>query len=77
MADADGVPWFFAADFDPKKATIPELRNILVTYNIPYSNVAKKADYVALFLEHVWPQREQVLAQCAQVKRSSKGIADA
>ncbi|EHA53667.1 hypothetical protein MGG_04363 [Pyricularia oryzae 70-15] len=63
--------------FDPRTLTIPRLRSIMVTYNIPFPSNAKKGELIELFNDHVAPQAHKILAKRERAKRSSMGITDA
>lgn len=68
---------YLQPDFDPASVTMPRLRSILVSHNVPYPATAKKAQLVGLFNEHVTPQAKKILDRRARAKRSSMGITNA
>jgi len=76
MSDTEGVE-YLQAGFDPASLTVPRIRSILVSHNIPYPSGAKKPQLIQIFEENVVPQARKILAQRARAKRSSMGIVDA
>lgn len=74
--DSESVD-YLQADFDPWSLTVPRLRSVLVTHDVPYPSQAKKPQLVELFIQHVVPQSKHLLAARARAKRSSRGIVDA
>jgi hypothetical protein len=68
---------YLQSDFDPATITVPRLRSILVTHNVPYQATAKKPQLVTLFNEHVAPRAQRILSDRARLRRTSKGIIDA
>ncbi|PNY27314.1 Inner nuclear membrane protein SRC1 [Tolypocladium capitatum] len=74
MADVD---FYLQEDFDPRSATVPRLRSILVTHNVDYPSTAKKPQLVQLVTDHVLSQAPKLRAQSARAKRSSYGIVNA
>ncbi|KAI1332512.1 Man1-Src1p-C-terminal domain-containing protein [Xylariaceae sp. FL0255] len=76
MSDSESLD-YLQPGFDPKSLTIPRLRSILITHNVPYSSNAKKGQLVEIFNENVVPQSKKILAARARAKRSSRGIFDA
>lgn len=68
---------YLQPDFDPTSVTMPRLRSILVSHNVPYPATAKKAQLVETFNEHVTPQAKKILDRRARAKRSSMGITNA
>ncbi|EGZ77615.1 hypothetical protein NEUTE2DRAFT_100723 [Neurospora tetrasperma FGSC 2509] len=75
MSDVENVD-YLQPGFDPRSLTVPRLRSILVTHQVPYPSTAKKGQLVDLFNEHVVPLSKKYLAS-RTAKRSSKGIVDA
>lgn len=75
MSDVENVD-YLQPGFDPRSLTVPRLRSILVTHQVPYPSTAKKGQLVDLFNEHVVPLSKKYLAS-RSAKRSSKGIVDA
>lgn len=75
MSDVENVD-YLQPGFDPRSLTVPRLRSILVTHQVPYPSTAKKSQLVDLFSEHVVPLSKKYLAS-RTAKRSSKGIVDA
>lgn len=68
---------YLQPDFDPASVTMPRLRSILVSHNVPYPATAKKAQLVEIFNENVTPQAKKILDRRARAKRSSMGITNA
>ncbi|KAI1127684.1 Man1-Src1p-C-terminal domain-containing protein [Nemania abortiva] len=76
MSDSESID-YLQPGFDASKSTVPRLRSILVTHDVPYASNAKKAQLVELFNTHVVPQSKKILNARARAKRTSKGIFDA
>ena len=62
--------------FDPNSLTMPQLRNILVEHEIPFSSIARKADLVSLFNQRVLPRTASLRSQNSSITASSSGIID-
>lgn len=65
---------YLQPDFEPASVTMPRLRSILVSQNVPYPATAKKAQLVEIFNDNVAPRARKLLAQRQKAKRSSMGI---
>ncbi|KUI63172.1 Inner nuclear membrane protein SRC1 [Cytospora mali] len=65
---------YLQPDFVPSSVTMPRLRSILVSQNVPYPATAKKAQLVEIFNDNVAPRARKLLAQRQKAKRSSMGI---
>lgn len=76
MADMDSLD-YLQTGFDPASLTVPRLRSILVSHNVPYPASAKKAQLIDIFTENVVPQAQKVLTARSRAKRTTKGITDA
>ena len=76
MSDTESVE-YLQTGFDPSSLTVPRIRSILVSHNIPYPSGAKKPQLIQIFEDNVVPQARKILAQRARAKRSSMGIVDA
>lgn len=76
MSDSESLD-YLQEDFDPRSATVPRLRSILVKHNVQYPSTAKKSQLVELFHEEITPQAKKILARHARAKRSSMGIVNA
>lgn len=76
MSDTDSLD-YLQTGFDPSSLTVPRLRSILVSHNIPYPASAKKPQLIEIFIETVLPQSRKILSARARAKRSSTGITDA
>lgn len=72
MADSDLL--YLQPDFDPSSLTVPRLRSVLVTHNVPYPSSAKKPDLIQLFKQQVTPQATKLLTAQDNARRSSRGI---
>lgn len=64
--------------FNPKSrsVTINDLQNIFIDHGVRYNRAKTKADYIALYEEHILPQAPRLLAQAERVRASSVGIED-
>ena len=67
---------YLEPSFDPSSLTMPRLRNILMTHDIPYPASAKKAQLVDTFNQDLKPQARKLLSARDRVRRTSKGITD-
>lgn len=76
MSDSESLD-YLQEEFDPRSATVPRLRSILVKHNIQYPSTAKKSQLVEIFNDEVAPQARKILARHARAKRSSMGIVNA
>lgn len=76
MSDTDSLD-YLQTGFDPASLTVPRLRSILVSYNVPYPASAKKPQLIQLFEEHVLPNSRKILNARARARRTSKGITNA
>lgn len=76
MSDSESLD-YLQEDFDPRSATVPRLRSILVKHNVQYPSTAKKSQLVDLFNEEIAPQAKKILARHARAKRTSMGIENA
>ena len=70
----DEEPAYLQPDFDPNSLKVPELRNLLLEYDVDYPSTAKKAVLVDLFSEHIAPRAQRIAQQRSRVRASSKGI---
>ncbi|EST09833.1 HeH/LEM domain protein [Kalmanozyma brasiliensis GHG001] len=62
--------------FDPNSLTMPQLRNILVEHEVPFSSAARKADLVEHFNTDVLPKTASLRKKNASIVASSSGIID-
>jgi hypothetical protein len=62
--------------FDLSSLTVPRLRAILVSHDIPYPASAKKPQLIQLLTDEVLPRSRKLLSARARTKRTSKGITD-
>ncbi|KAA8644464.1 hypothetical protein EYZ11_010506 [Aspergillus tanneri] len=73
MADAME---YLSPDFDLNSLTVPRLRSILVSHDIPYPASAKKAQLIRILEDEVLPQAKKLLRERERVRRTSEGITD-
>lgn len=67
---------YLAPSFDPSTLTMPRLRAIFVSHDIPYPATANKAKLVDIFHQELVPRSRKILAARSRMKRTSKGITD-
>ena len=67
---------YLSASFDPSSLTVPRLRAILVSHDIPYPSSAKKPQLIDIFTQELVPRSRKILAARSRTKRTSKGITD-
>ncbi|RAK77352.1 putative sister chromatid separation protein (Src1) [Aspergillus fijiensis CBS 313.89] len=72
---ADGLD-YLAPDFDLNSLTVPRLRSILVSHDVPYPASAKKAQLISILETEVLPQAKKLLRERERVRRTSEGITD-
>lgn len=63
-------------DFDLNSLTVPRLRSILVSHDVPYPASAKKAQLIGILEDEVLPQARKLLRDRDTVRRTSAGITD-
>src|SRR5690348_624993 len=68
---------YLQTQFDPSTLTVPRLRSILVSHDIPYPSGAKKPQLLEIFTEKVLPQSRKILSARSRARRTSKGITNA
>lgn len=73
MADELDYLW---PDFDLNSLTVPRLRSILVSHDVPYPASAKKAQLIRILEDEVLPQARKLLRDRERVRRTSAGITD-
>ena len=76
MATADDELAYLAPSFDPTSLTMPRLRNILMSHEIPYPASAKKPQLLEIFTQELKPKARKILAARDRVRRTSRGITD-
>ena len=76
MASPDDELAYLSPSFDPTSLTMPRLRNILMSHDIPYPASAKKPQLVEIFSQELRPRARKILAARDRVKRTSRGITD-
>ncbi|KAE8388917.1 Man1-Src1p-C-terminal domain-containing protein [Aspergillus alliaceus] len=67
---------YLSPDFDLNSLTVPRLRSILVSHDIPYPASAKKAQLIRILEDEVIPQARRLLRERERVRRTSDGITD-
>ncbi|KAJ4501996.1 inner nuclear membrane protein enriched at telomere/subtelomere region [Exophiala dermatitidis] len=75
MADEDEL-YYLQPGFDLNSLTIPKIRAILVSHNVPYPASAKKGQLLEILEQEVLPNSNKLLKAQARVRRTSKGITD-
>ncbi|KAL3460279.1 Man1-Src1p-C-terminal domain-containing protein [Aspergillus heterothallicus] len=65
---------YLSPDFDLNSLTVPRLRSILVSHDVPYPASAKKAQLIRILEESVLPQAKKLLRERERVRRTSEGI---
>ncbi|KFY11723.1 hypothetical protein V492_04297, partial [Pseudogymnoascus sp. VKM F-4246] len=68
---------YLQSHFDPSTLTVPRLRSILVSHDIPYPSGAKKPQLIEIFTDKVLPQSRKILSARSRARRTSKGITNA
>ena len=76
MASADDEFAYLSPSFDPTSLTMPRLRNILMSHDIPYPASAKKPQLIEVFTQELKPRARKILAARDRVRRTSRGITD-
>lgn len=76
MASSDDELTYLSPSFDPTSLTMPRLRNILMSHDIPYPASAKKPQLVEIFTQELKPRARKILAARDKVRRTSRGITD-
>ncbi|EPS34025.1 hypothetical protein PDE_08987 [Penicillium oxalicum 114-2] len=67
---------YLSPDFDLNSLTVPRLRSILVSHDVPYPASAKKAHLIRILEDEVIPQARKLLREREKVRRTSAGITD-
>ena len=67
---------YLSPGFDPATLTVPRIRSILVSHDVPYAASAKKSQLVETFNEKITPRAPKILAARRRIKRTSHGITD-
>ena len=76
MASGDDELAYLSPSFDPTSLTMPRLRKILMSHDIPYPASAKKPQLVEIFSRDLKPRARKILAARDRVRRTSRGITD-
>ncbi|KAI5298072.1 hypothetical protein KEM56_004348, partial [Ascosphaera pollenicola] len=74
--DSDDVS-YLSPSFDLNSLTIPRLRSILVSHDVPYPASAKKSQLIDILRSQVLPNAARILRQREQIRRTSSGILNA
>ena len=67
---------YLTPGFDASSLTVPRIRSILVSHDVPYPASAKKSQLIQTFNEQITPRAPRMLASRNRTKRTSKGITD-
>ncbi|KAI9376215.1 Man1-Src1p-C-terminal domain-containing protein [Aspergillus egyptiacus] len=67
---------YLSPDFDLNSLTVPRLRSILVSHDVPYPASAKKSQLIRILEDEVLPQARRLLRERERVRRTSEGITD-
>ncbi|EIW68654.1 hypothetical protein TREMEDRAFT_39562 [Tremella mesenterica DSM 1558] len=65
---------YLAPDFEASTLRVPQLRSILLEYDIPFPSTSKKPELLTLFETKVKPQAVSVLTSASRIKASAQGI---
>ena len=76
MASAEDDLTYLSLSFDPASLKVPQLRNILMSHDIPYPASAKKPQLIDIFTQELKPKARKILAARDRVRRTSRGITD-
>lgn len=68
---------YLAKGYDLNSLTVPRLRSILVSHDVPYPASAKKATLIAILQDEIVPQAQKLLRERERVRRTSMGITNA
>ncbi|OBT88843.1 hypothetical protein VE02_03173 [Pseudogymnoascus sp. 03VT05] len=68
---------YLQSNFEPSTLTVPRLRSILVSHDIPYPSGAKKPQLIEIFTDKVLPQSRKIISARSRARRTSKGITNA
>ncbi|OBT52236.1 hypothetical protein VE04_07936 [Pseudogymnoascus sp. 24MN13] len=68
---------YLQSNFEPSSLTVPRLRSILVSHDIPYPSGAKKPQLIEIFTDKVLPQSRKILSTRSRARRTGKGITNA
>ena len=67
---------YLSPSFDPSSLTVPRIRAILVSHDIPYPASAKKPQLIDIFTQELVPRSRRILAVRLRTQRTSRGIKD-
>ncbi|MCJ1397692.1 inner nuclear membrane protein enriched at telomere/subtelomere region [Xylographa trunciseda] len=67
---------YLSPSFDPASLTVPKIRAIFVSHDIPYPSSAKKPQLIEIFNQQLVPKSRRILAARSRTSRTSRGITD-
>ena len=67
---------YLSPSFDPSKLTVPRIRAIFVSHDIPYPASAKKPQLIEIFNQQLVPKSRRILAARSRTSRTSRRIID-
>ncbi|KAH8427839.1 putative sister chromatid separation protein (Src1) [Aspergillus melleus] len=67
---------YLSPGYDLNTLTVPRLRSILVSHDVPYPASAKKAQLIQILESDVLPKAKKLLRERERVRRTSEGITD-
>lgn len=75
--DFDDEYEYLSPEFDLSTLTVPRLRSILVSHDVPYPSSAKKNQLIDILVDEVLPNAKSILRERERVRRTSSGITNA
>ncbi|MCJ1384877.1 inner nuclear membrane protein enriched at telomere/subtelomere region [Xylographa soralifera] len=67
---------YLSPSFDPASLTVPKIRAIFVSHDIPYPASAKKPQLIEIFNQQLVPKSRRILAARSRTSRTSRRIVD-
>ncbi|MCJ1281764.1 inner nuclear membrane protein enriched at telomere/subtelomere region [Xylographa opegraphella] len=67
---------YLSPSFDPAKLTVPKIRAIFVSHDIPYPASAKKPELIEIFNQQLVPKSRTILAARSRISRTARRIVD-
>ncbi|MCJ1437933.1 inner nuclear membrane protein enriched at telomere/subtelomere region [Xylographa pallens] len=67
---------YLSPSFDPASLTVPKIRAIFVSHDIPYPASAKKSQLIEIFNTQLVPKSRRILAARSRTSRTSRRIID-
>ncbi|MCJ1413745.1 inner nuclear membrane protein enriched at telomere/subtelomere region [Xylographa parallela] len=67
---------YLSPSFDPASLTVPKIRAIFVSHDIPYPASAKKSQLIEIFNTQLVPKSRRILAARSRTTRTSRRIID-